>query len=165
MLKRTVEYVDYDGNPRKEDFYFNLSKAEVIDWLTTSGNYTLDKVLDRLAQEQNVKEILEIFKDVLYRAYGKKSLDGRRFMKDEETKREFVETEAYSILYTELATDAKKAADFINAIIPADLAADVEKIIRENPDGIPDTLKDYIPDGVLPGSAPSNVTPITQPTA
>lgn len=165
MLKRTVEYVDYDGNPRKEDFYFNLSKAEVIDWLTTSGNYTLDKVLERLAQEQNVKEILEIFKDVLYRAYGKKSLDGRRFMKDEETKREFVETEAYSILYTELATDAKKAADFINAIIPADLAADVEKIIRENPDGIPDTLKDYVPDGVLPGNTPSNVTPITQPTA
>ena len=146
MLKRTIEFTDFDGNQRKEDFYFNLTKAEVIDWLTTSKNYTLDKVLERLGQEQDVKEILEIFKDVIQRSYGKKSLDGRRFMKDDETKREFMETEAYSILYTELATDASKAAEFINAIIPSDLAAEVEKVIREHPEGIPDELKDYLPD-------------------
>lgn len=145
MLKKTIAYIDFDGNDRKEDFYFHMSQAEVIQWLVTSGDYTLDKVLERLATERNGKKIMEIFADLIYRSYGEKSLDGRRFDKSEEVKRNFLETEAYSVLFTELVTDAKKAADFVRSIIPANLAADVEKVMRENPDGIPDTIKDYLP--------------------
>lgn len=144
MLKRTISYVDFDGNDRIEDFYFNMSRAEVIQWLVTSGDYTLDKVLERLATERNGKKIMEIFADLIYRSYGEKSLDGRRFDKSEEVKRNFLETEAYSILFTEIVTDAAKASEFVRGIIPASLAADVEKVLKENPEGIPDTIKDYI---------------------
>lgn len=145
MLKRTITYEDYDGNQRTEDFYFNLSQAEIIKWLTTSGDYTLDKVLDKLAKERNGREIMRMFEELIVMSYGKKSLDGKRFDKSKEVKDEFLETEAYSILFTEIVTDAKKAGEFINGIIPKKLAEDVLKIMKENPEGIPDEVKDYLP--------------------
>lgn len=143
MLKRILEFEDYDGNKRSEEHFFNLNKAEVIKWLTTSGDYTLDKVLERLANERNGKKIMEIFEDLIRMSYGRKSLDGRKFEKSEEIWNDFFQTEAYSVLFTDLVTDAAKAADFINGIIPSELAKEVEKIIKENPDGIPDNIKDY----------------------
>jgi hypothetical protein len=146
MLKKVIKYEDYDGNIREEEHYFNLTKAEVIKWLTTTGGYTLDKVIEQLGKERNGKRIMEIFEDLIYMSYGKKSLDGRRFEKTDEIKRDFMETEAYSILFTELVTDAKKAADFINAIVPKELSDEIERIIRENPDGIPDEMQDYLTD-------------------
>lgn len=143
MLKKTIEFTDYNDQKRIEEHYFYLNKAEVIKWLTTSGDYTLDKVLERLSNERNGKKIMEIFEDLIHRSYGKKSLDGRKFEKSDDIWNDFYQTEAYSVLFTELVTDAKKAAEFVNAIIPKDLADEVEKIIRENPDGIPAEIKDY----------------------
>lgn len=143
MYKKTIAFTDYAGKELTEDFYFNLNKAELIKWLTTSGDYTLDKVLERLSKERNGKKIMEIFEDLIHLSYGRKSLDDRKFEKTEEIWNDFYQTEAYSILFTELVTDAKKAAHFVNKIIPRDLADEVEKIIRDNPDGIPDALKDY----------------------
>lgn len=143
MLKRSITYTDYDDVERTEDHYFNLSKGEVIKWLTTTGDYGLDKVLERLAGERNGKKIMEIFEDLIKLSYGKKSLDGRKFEKNEEIWNDFYQTEAYSVLFTELVTDATKAAEFVNKIIPKDVASEVEKIMKDNPNGIPDTLKDY----------------------
>lgn len=140
MLKKTIEFEDYDGNMRKEDHYFNLNKAEVIKWLTTTGDYTLDKVLDRLSTERNGKKIMEIFEGLIHLSYGKKSLDGRKFEKTDEIWNDFYQTEAYSVLFTELVTDARKAAEFVNRIIPKSLSDEVEKIIKENPQALPESV-------------------------
>lgn len=144
MLKKTIEFEDYDGNLRKEDHYFNMNKSEVIKWLTTSGDYTLDKILVRLSSERNGKKIMEIFEGLIRASYGRKSLDGRKFEKSEEIWNDFYQTEAYSVLFTELVTDARKASEFINKIIPKDLAEDLDRIVKENPEGLPDSLKDYV---------------------
>ena len=144
MYIRKIKYKDYNGKEREEDFYFNLSTAEIIKWLTTTGGYTLDKLIARLAREQNGREIMRIFESLIYESYGELSLDGRRFDKSEEVKRNFIETEAYSVLFTEVVTDAKKASEFVNNIIPRELAEEVEKIFKENPEGIPDEIDDYI---------------------
>lgn len=144
MYKRTITYEDFNGKQRTEDFYFNLSKAEVIKWLTTTGDYTLDKVFEKLAREHNGKEIMKTFEDIIYMAYGEKSMDGRRFDKSDEVKRNFMETEAYSTLFTELVTDANKAAEFMNNIIPKDMAEEINRIVADNPDGLPDSMKDYL---------------------
>lgn len=144
MFKKTITFEDYNGNQRTEDHYFNLNKSEVIKWLTTSGDYTLDKVLERLSTERNGKKIIEIFENLIKLSYGRKSLDGRKFEKNEEVWNDFYQTEAYSALFTELVTDAKKASDFVNKIIPKDLADEVDKIIKDHPEGIPSELKDYV---------------------
>lgn len=141
MLKKTIEFEDYDGNVREEDHYFHLNKAEVIKWLTTTGDYTLDKVIERLSTERNGKKIMSIFEDLIRLSYGRKSLDGRKFEKNEEIWNDFYQTEAYSVLFTELVTDAKKAAQFVNGIIPKQLSSEVERIIRENPQALPDSVK------------------------
>lgn len=143
MFCKTITYEDYDGNERTEKHYFNLNKAEVIKWLTTSGDYTLDKVLERLQTERNGKKIMAIFEDLIRLSYGRKSLDGRKFVKNEEIWDDFYQTEAYSNLFTELVSDGKKAAEFVNKIIPKDLADEISKIMQENPNGIPDDLKEY----------------------
>lgn len=143
MLKKSITFTDFDGKVRTEVHYFNLNKAEIIKWLTTNGDYTLDKMIERLSTERNGKKIMEIFEDLLRRSYGRKSLDGRKFEKSEEIWKDFYETEAYSELFMEIVTDGKKASAFINGIIPADLAAEVRNIVANNPEGISDELKDY----------------------
>ena len=145
MLCKRIKFVDYDGNEREEEHYFNLNKAEIIEWITSKdGSYTIDRYLEQVQKEHNIKNMMETFKDLIYRSYGKKSLDGRRFIKTEEVKREFMETEAYSVLFTELVTDAQKAAAFFNEVVPKDLADEINKILQENPNGIPEEVKDYL---------------------
>lgn len=144
MLVKKIKFTDYDGNEREMEYYFHLSKSEVAEWLMASGEYTLDKVLERLSQTQNTKEIMELYKDIVRRSYGVKSLDGISFDKSEEVWNKFYHSEAYSELFMELAGDAGKFADFVNSIIPKDLSEEIDKIMKENPEGIPDALKDYV---------------------
>lgn len=144
MYKKKVSYEDYDGNQREEELMFNMNKAEVYQWLLCNGGYTLDKLLLKLQGEGRGKDIMDIFDDLILRSYGKKSVDGRRFDKTPEIVADFKATEAYSIVFTELVTDAKKAAEFINGIFPKDLRNDISKILEENPEGIPDEVKDYL---------------------
>jgi hypothetical protein len=117
MLKKTMTYTDFDGNERTEDFYFNLSKAEVMEMETgTTGG--MAQMLQKIVAAQDSKRIIEVFKEIILKAYGEKSPDGKRFVKNKELADAFSQTEAYSDLFMELAMDAKAAAAFINAIIP-----------------------------------------------
>lgn len=145
MYKRTISYEDYEGNERTEDFYFNLNRAELIKWMTTNGDYTIDKVLMRLVEERNGKKIMDTMDELIKISYGRKSLDGRRFEKSEDLWKDFKETEAYSVLFTELVTDANAAGEFVNGIIPEKLAKQIAEEFEKNPHAISDQLKDYIP--------------------
>ena len=117
MLKKTITYEDYNGVTRTEDFYFNLSKAEIAEMeLSTTGG--MAEMIRKIIDSQDTPSIVKIFKNILFKAYGEKSPDGRRFMKSEEISTAFSQTEAYSQLFMELATDADKAAAFINGIVP-----------------------------------------------
>ena len=121
MLKKTITYTDYNDVERTEDFYFNLTKAEIMEMeMSTSGG--LGEMINKIVAAQDAPSIIKIFKDLVLKAYGQKSPDGRRFIKSEELRREFEQTEAYSQLFMELATDADAAAKFVNGIVPADLA-------------------------------------------
>lgn len=120
MLKKTMTYVDYNGNERTEDFYFNLTEAEIMEMeMGTAGG--LSEMIQNIVKAQDAPAIIKIFKDLVLSAYGQKSLDGKRFIKSQELKEEFAQTEAYSQLFMELATDADAAAKFVNGIIPSKL--------------------------------------------
>lgn len=130
MLKKTIKYTDYNGVERNEDFYFNLTKAEIMEMqMGTTGGFA--DYIAALVKTQNMPEIVRIFKDIVLKAYGEKSQDGKRFIKTDDNghslAKAFSETEAFSILYMELATDSKEAAKFINGIVPQDMEISEEK--------------------------------------
>ena len=120
MLKKTFTYTDYNGVERTEDHYFNLNKAEVMEMeMSTKGG--LAEMIQRIIAAQDAPAIIKIFKDLIRKSYGVKSADGKRFIKNDEIWAEFEQSEAYSMLFMELATDAEAASQFINGIVPADL--------------------------------------------
>lgn len=122
MLKKTMTYTDYDGMERTEDFYFNLTRAECLELeMGTAGG--LEKMIKQIVSEKDTKRIIEMFKEIIMKAYGVKSPDGRRFIKTQEVRDAFAQTEAYSNLFVELATNADAAAEFINGIVPPPIKA------------------------------------------
>lgn len=125
MLKKTITYTDYNGVERTEDFYFNLTKAEAMEW-EMSVNGGLTAMVQRITAAQDAPTIVKLFKELILKAYGEKSLDGKRFIKSKELSEAFAQTEAYSQLFMELAFDAEAAAAFVNGITPA---ADKPKMI------------------------------------
>ena len=118
MLKKTITYVDYNGTERKEDFYFNLSKAELMEMeMGTTGGMV--EMINKIVAAQDAPAIIDMFKKMILKAYGEKSADGKRFIKSKELSEAFSQTEAYSQLFMELATDADAASKFVNGIVPA----------------------------------------------
>jgi hypothetical protein len=124
MLKRNVTYEDFNGNTVTDTFYFNLSKAELVE---LEYNYTggFAATIESIVQAEDNKTLINIFKDLILKAYGQKSEDGKRFIKSDQLREEFSQTAAYSELFMELAVDDKAASDFISGIVPKDMSASI----------------------------------------
>lgn len=120
MLKKTIKYTDYDGNEREEDFYFNLNKAEVTE-MELSKQGGLSEYIKRIVAAQDAPSLIELFKELICKSYGEKSLDGKRFVKSKELTEEFTQTEAYAELFVELASNAEEATKFVNGIMPKNM--------------------------------------------
>lgn len=123
MYKKTITYPNYDGVELTEDFYFNMNRAEILEMeLSTEGG--LENMIKKIMDAQDLVSLSKYFKKIILMSYGEKSPDGKRFIKvrPDGTRPcdEFAQTEAYSQLYVELATDAQAAADFVNGIIPSE---------------------------------------------
>lgn len=116
MHKETITYVDYNGEERSEDFYFNLNSGEVIklQMLTKNG---VDGYIEKIINEHDQKKITKFFCKIIKMTYGVKTLDGG-FDKSKKIFKKFESSEAYSVLFTRLATDADFAARFISSILP-----------------------------------------------
>lgn len=130
MYTKTIEYTDFNGTKREEDFYFHLSNAELMEMeMSTVGG--LAEMIQNVVKANDAPAIIKIFKDLILKSYGEKSADGKRFMKVDDNGTPlsvaFSQTEAYSKLFMELATDDDAAAEFVNHIIPEDAAKEFEK--------------------------------------
>lgn len=120
MIKETIKYTDYNGNELEEDFYFNLSKSEITEMELSYPN-GLAEHITKITQSNNGAEIIKLFKELILSSYGRKSDDGKRFIKSDEEAKAFSQTEAYSELFMKLATNAEAAAEFVNGIVPKQL--------------------------------------------
>ena len=119
MLKKTVTYIDFDGNERTEDFFFNLTEQEIAEMeLSTEGG--LGNFINKAVAAKSQVELIELFKKLILAAYGVKSADGRRFVKNDAVREDFMSTQAFSDIYMELVQDADKASAFFNGIVPKD---------------------------------------------
>ena len=124
MFKEVITYTDYNNVERTEPFYFNLTKAELMEMeLGTTGGYA--EMIQSIIDAKDAPSLVKICKDIIMKAYGEKSADGKRFIKIDKDGyplvNNFIQTEAYSILFTKFATDADFAAKFVNGIMPQDL--------------------------------------------
>lgn len=130
MLKKTIKYTDYNGVEREEEFLFNLTKAELMEMeLSTTGGLT--EMIRNIVKAQDKPTLVKIFKEFILKAYGEKSADGKRFIKVSDTgvplSIGFSQTEAYSELFMELATDDNAAANFVNGVIPEGIETSEEE--------------------------------------
>ena len=119
MIKWPITYTDYNGDEQTEEFYFNLNKAEVFE-LNLNANGAYAEYLQRIVNTRDGAKIASEFKKIILMSYGEKSADGRRFIKSKELRDSFEQTEAYSELYVELATDPGKAEKFIKGVLPSE---------------------------------------------
>ena len=127
MLKKTITYEDFNGEKVSEDFFFHLSKAELVE-LELSHQGGLSESLQKIIADEDGKSIIAEFKNIILSAYGKRSEDGKRFVKNATVREEFESSEAYSALFMELVTNADAAVEFINGIIPTNLGEEAAKI-------------------------------------
>lgn len=119
MYTKKITYTDYNGEQRTEPFYFNLNKGELIK-LQLSKNGGYQAFLRRLLDTNDQAEIIKVFDQFIKDAYGVKSDDGKRFIKNQEVLDEFTQSEAYSELLTELISDEKAQLEFIQGLMPAE---------------------------------------------
>lgn len=131
MYSRKIKYTDYDGNEREEEYFFHLSKAEVLE-MQMSWDGGLDKILRKIIEEKDQKRMIEMFKMIILKSYGEKSLDGKRFIKTPEVVEAFTQTEAYSELFMLLSTNDQVASEFINGILPPKLIEEANELAAEN---------------------------------
>lgn len=124
MIKKQITYTDYDGNERTESFWFALNQAELLE-MNLEKNGGLSNMITRITETNDYAELSRILKDLIRRSYGVKSDDGKRFVKSPAMTEEFMQTEAYSEMFTELVMDAGATSEFIQGIIPQKLAAQV----------------------------------------
>jgi hypothetical protein len=120
MLKREIKYTDFNDNEVTEIFYFNLSKPELIELeLKYEAGFTA--MIKRIVEANSNRELIQTFKEIILMAYGEKSDDGKRFIKNDELRTAFEQTAAYQELFIELATTDKAAVTFLTGIMPKDM--------------------------------------------
>jgi len=129
VLKKTITYKDFNDEEVSEDFFFHLSKAEIVE-LEMSEEGGLSEALKKIIASNDGREIIARFKEIILGSYGKRSPDGKRFVKNQQVREEFESSEAYSVLFMELVTNADKAAEFVNGIIPKGMAEEAAKVTR-----------------------------------
>lgn len=126
MFTKTIKYTDYNGEEREETFYFNLTKTE-LQKLQNSVDGGFKSLIEKIVEEKSLPKLSQYFDTIIMMSYGEKSADGRRFIKqDGELAKQFKETPAYDILYTEILSSADTAAAFVRGILPADLSKAAE---------------------------------------
>ena len=135
MLVKKIKYTDYNGTEREEDFYFNLNKAEILNLQFGKVKGGLDNHIRKMIRTDDTPALVNLFEELILSAYGEKSEDGRRFDKNEQLREDFKHTEAFSELVMELVTDDKAASDFINALVPKDMADKMNEMNVNNDDG------------------------------
>ncbi len=130
MFSRTFEYTGYDGQPHKDTWWFNLSEAELYK-LELSNLGGMNGMMNRLLRESKPGEIVEVFESLILSAVGERSVDGRKFIKNQEIRDDFYQSKAYSDLFVELVSSGEKLAEFLKGAIPAEVAAALAKAEEE----------------------------------
>jgi hypothetical protein len=151
MLTKAITYTDYNGNKKTKNFYFNLTKTELakMELLNKAG---MEETIKQMINEDDREKIVSLFESLVLGAVGEKSADGERFEKSDEIRAAFQQHPAYDVLFMELISNSKSMADFINAIVPAEVSEGAKNNKR--------TINDVMGYEVIPEEGTPNITPV-----
>lgn len=137
MLKKTITYTDFNGEERTEDFYFNLSKSELTE-LELGIKDGMSGLIKQIVATEDVSGIAQIFKRIITLSYGERSADGKHFYKTDPEgyalSRNLLSSPVFDHIFMGLFTDALSVANFIKAVMPDDLVAEIDAKMKEEED-------------------------------
>jgi hypothetical protein len=139
MFKKTVEFEDFDGNKQSRDFYFHISKAELIELSTSADD--MQSRIKRIIEAGDGKAILHELREFIKLSVGVRSDDGQRFIKDEAAQNTLFQSPAYDELLMELATDANACANFVQQLIPEKMQKEMQEQLKKT-SGAPDPFRE-----------------------
>lgn len=132
MYTKTITYEDFRGQKRTEDFSFNMTEVDLMKWVSQPGGYSRDQVIENMISKENTEGLMDLTESLLRASYGETSLDGKRFVKTPEVQANFFESNAYPVLFLELASVPEEAQRFFREVFPADLEGTIAKIRAAN---------------------------------
>jgi hypothetical protein len=115
MFKHNIDYVDFNGTERNEDFYFHLSSVEVTRLEAEIGR-DLNTHIKELTANQDMKTLLDFLERILLGAYGRKTSDGKSFIKNKDLRTEFEYSNAYAEIFEQMLTNPDLAKKFGEAV-------------------------------------------------
>lgn len=128
MFKKSITFPDLDGKPVTEDFYFNLSKIELAEMSIIDGGTLADRI-KLVSMSSEAADVYPVLKEIILASVGRRSIDGKRFVKSEDIRNDFLQTNAYETMIFELLRDAKTSAEFMNGVLPTDLVEQAQTIL------------------------------------
>lgn len=135
MLKKTIKFKDLDGNQLEEDFYFNISKAELAEMEIAEARHGgMSAVLQKIIDEEDGKKVIELLNEIIKTAYGVRSDDNRKFIKNDEVWEDFYHTDAHSELLFELYSNPTEAAAFMRGVVPPELSEKMDDTSNLSPE-------------------------------
>ena len=116
MLKKHVKYQGFDGEIIEEDLYFNLTRMDAIELSARYESKDLAAYMDEIVNKKDIVSLYRVLKDIVLLAYGVKSEDGKRFIKNETVKKEFEESLAFAQLIENLHETESALSEFVTGI-------------------------------------------------
>lgn len=116
MLKKSITYVDFNGQEVTEDFFFNFTAPELTKLAIKYGS-DISEVAKEISESNDVGRMIEFMEDLILSSYGQKSEDGKRFMKSPELKSEFEYSAAYAELFEILITQPSESQAFGKGLV------------------------------------------------
>lgn len=153
MLKKTIKYKDLDGNEVEDDFYFNLNKAEILE-LELKRKGGLEAYMNELIAAEEGGQIIGIFKEVMELSIGYRSADGKQFIKNQEVRDRFFQSDAFSSLLMEFLSNPSEemGAAFFRGMVPVDVAEE-SPALSGQAKPVTDEVPAWIKEGRIPTEA------------
>lgn len=115
MIAKTINYTDYNEEKATEKAYFDMTEREMTLFVLkyAKDETSLNNYIKRIAAEGNTRDIIAFVDDLLLSAYGIKSDDGTRFIKDKNKTEQFATSTPYSVVFAEMITNVDSLIDFL----------------------------------------------------
>lgn len=120
MVRREIEYTDYNGDHQKDVLYFNLSKAELGKLQMRMDGKFID-YLQSLIEKKRIERLYDFFYNLLLDSYGERDVSGKKFIKNEQIRSDFENSLAFSETLMDVISSTEKMSAFTKGILPPDM--------------------------------------------